>query len=179
MGRLGKTKRWRANSLVIVSPTNLDNHSLLDATTMSKVYPSNKVQTCVDPDILVCFPLHLLSSYIISLASSIAPLQSHQEVGKPGTLLLRFQFPGVAPLLYGMRMSTTNGPISFTCGDGSTDAFWEPQAGFTPMAPLSERQCKLPPPSGPPSLTAENLQALASGNQPGKVMQGSTEGSPM
>jgi hypothetical protein len=145
---------------------NLDHYLLHDASSFTQVYPDQKVGVCHDPDILVFYPLHLLSAYVLSIAASISPVQSHQDLGKAGSLLIRFQQTGIAGLLYGLRLSTPNGPISFTCGDGSQDAIHEQQLGLAPLAPLSARQTMFPSVAPMASLTHANLQAISaeSGN---------------
>ena len=145
---------------------NLDNYLLLDGASSARAFPSQKIGVCHDPDILVFYPLHLLPSYILSVAASISPVQSHQDLGKPGSLLVRFQQMGVATLLYGLRFGTPSGPISFSCGDGSQDAMHEKQAGLVPLAPLPVRQALFPcqPPAATLSLANLQLCGAVSGN---------------
>jgi hypothetical protein len=158
---------------------NLDNYSLFDATTLTRIFPQQKMSVCSDPEILVFYPLHLLPQYVLSVVASISPILGHQDTGKAGSLLVRLQYPGVAPLLYGLRLGTNAGPISLTCGDSAQDAIWETQAGLPPAAHLSARQGMFPPPPSAALLNAENLQALASSTSPGNGMRGSPGDSPM
>ena len=157
---------------------NLDNYSLLDATTLTRIFPENKLHTCTDPDIFVFYPLHLLSQYVLSVVASISPIHGHQDSGKAGSVLVRFQYPGVAPLLYGLRMNTGTGPISFTCGDSTRDASWEQRAGLPPAAPLAARQGMFPPPPAAAQLNAVNLLALSDDTPAGNGPRGSAASSP-
>ena len=121
---------------------NLDNYAIVDACRNARVNPQRNVETVLDPQILVFFPLHLLPTYILSVVAAISPIQTHQDLGRPGSLLITLQIPGVARLMYGLRLGTSSGPISFSCGNGSQDALHEREAGLPPPCTLvrPERQ---------------------------------------
>ena len=143
---------------------NLDNYAIIDACRNARVNPPRNVETVSDPQILVFFPLHLLPTYLLSVVAAISPVQTHQDLGRPGSLLITFQIPGIARLLYGMRLGTSSGPISFSCGDGSQDTIHEREAGLPPLAPLSARKEKFPATSVSAVLSSANL--LAAGTSP-------------
>ena len=149
---------------------NLDHYAIFDASRFDRISPSQGVDQVADPNILVFFPLHLLSSYILQVVASISPVQTHQDLGRPGCLLVRFQQQGVAQLLYGLRLGTQSGPITLSCGDGSQDKVFEQQAGLSPMAPLSCRQALFPELPPVAALSQANILALqgtssSSGNE--------------
>ena len=106
------------------------------------------------PDVIAFFPLHMLPSYVLTVAASISPVAHHQSLGQPGALLLRFQNPAIASVLYGLRMSSSAGALVFSCGLGSKDADWEKQQNLPPRATLSQRRLHFP---GPPQLSQANV----------------------
>ena len=144
-------------SMLSGSLQNLDNYTLLDANQMSRVVPQPGLRCVEPPNILVFYPLHMVSSYVLSVVASIAAVESHQDSGKPGVLAIRFQSAHTASLLYGLRLSSTTGAVAFSCGLGAKDAEWETSMGLPPNASLAERKSQIIPLSEAPRLSVANL----------------------
>ena len=143
------------------SLANLDNLAILDACHFSRISQSTPSRRYNPPEVLVHFPLHLLPSYILSVVASISPVDGHQDVGKSGTLLVRFSNQQVAQLLYGLQIPAAAGAITFSCGDGAHDAEWERRGGLPSRAPLNAWLALLPSVEALPVLNAANLSTLS------------------
>jgi hypothetical protein len=153
--------------LLADSVRNLDNYTLTEVTRMARIYPNDQWQKCDPPNAFICFPLHLSPEMVLRLLVDICPVTRHQDVGKPGQLLVTFDSPKVAQILYGLKLPTSSGAISITCGSGDGDAQWEKELALSPQAPLPMRRNLLDHVAQDPArLCAANLMSLQPGNAP-------------
>ena len=113
------------------------------------------------PDLYVSFPLYMVHTYVISLVTPLSPIVSHRCTSTPGILLIRFQIPIIASLLYGLRWSFSQGAVTFSCGSGHQDAAWEKWMGLPECASLAQRRIKFPPVISTPLTTCQILQSFA------------------
>ena len=122
---------------------NLDNLVLTETTTMARVFPNDQLRTCDPPTAIVFFPLHIAPKLALQTVVNICPVVHHQDVGKPGQFIVTFEHKEIAQLLYGLRIPTSQGAITITCGSGEQDAKWETAMSLHSQAPISERRAHL------------------------------------
>jgi hypothetical protein len=102
---------------------------------------------------------------VLQVVTRLCPVVSHQEVAQSGQLLVNFAQNEMAQVLYGLRITTPTGAITFTSGSGDRDAMWEGSMNLTPHAPWSAREALLPSlPTASARLCLANLQSLDMGN---------------
>jgi hypothetical protein len=138
---------------------NLDNFVITDAVKFRRVSSAFHSQRCQPPSLLLYFPLHFPIPTILHFVTSISPVTNHQDIGKPGQILLTFPHPRIALTLYGLQVATDAGAIKFTCGSGDGDAASETELGLPPRASLADRQALLSTliSESPPRLSVANL----------------------
>ena len=119
---------------------NLDDLGMACAAQQLKIRAPTGPPTVSPPDVLAVFPARVLPTTVIATISQLVPLVQHQQMHRPGLLLLRLASPEIATIVYGTKICSPQGAIFLTTGTDSSDTQWEKYHGLSRGAPWEERK---------------------------------------
>ena len=148
---------------------NLDDLGVACAAQQLRIRAPMGPPTVSPPDVLAVFPARVLPTTVIAIISQLIPLVQHQQMHRPGLLLLRLASPKVATIVYGTKLSSPQGSIFLTTGTDLGDTQWEKSHGLSRGASWDDRQPLISTlDDSHPPLSMESLQGLeASLSHPG------------